>query len=433
VHNQLLFRALISCLSSSPADLENETRSFPGNPTRKRTLSISEMPDSIASKSLKISHSPQVGKRTFAYGRPQINVKVLAATILYVSFEHLDHWPVTLIKAYSEDCFGPRSWVDEPACQLLVRNLALSHAADSDSDSLDPKKETDALAVADFFLVKETTLDTTSYSPVRQLQRGSLSSISSHPSVINAPVLSRPRSMSTESFDSVKPNDPKKPKVITATSKMSSVGTMNADDSDSGEEEEVAVTPAVGKKSDDGDSSSSGEEDEEVVVKAKKSRDDESFTMTSPNSKTTDQPPRLKLTYPYTQEYFNFDKVRQRYFGINLDHAHLAISTSLNERLDVKSKQNSGLLQTLPSFTAIPAVRSLITANLEKWLQSPALAGLGRSLFSTTVGMMKNVDPPLPADLEAIDNILGMKLKVNQVRIVSDASPLLSGFQFLCF
>ena len=186
-----------------------------------------------------------------------------------------------------------------------------------------------------------------------------------------------------------------------------------------------------GEHDDGGSSSSSGEEDdEEVVVGTKNSFEDDGSATQSPVPGTsknivkvgtrspTTPTTELEPTYPYTQEYINFHKVRRRYFGVNLDHAHLAISTSLKERLDMKSKQNSGLLQTLPSFAAIPQVRSLITANLEKWLQSPALAGLGRSLFSTTVSMMKNADPPLPADLEAIDNILGMKLKVNQVRFV---------------
>jgi integrator complex subunit 1 len=52
---------------------------------------------------------------------------------------------------------------------------------------------------------------------------------------------------------------------------------------------------------------------------------------------------------------------------------------------------------------------------LEKWLQSPALSGLARSLFSQTVSLMKNSDPPLTADLDSIDNILSMRLKANQL------------------
>jgi integrator complex subunit 1 len=60
-------------------------------------------------------------------------------------------------------------------------------------------------------------------------------------------------------------------------------------------------------------------------------------------------------------------------------------------------------------------VRKLVAANLEKWLQSPALAGLARSLFISTVNHIKIVDPPLNDDLRVIDSIVGMNLKSNQV------------------
>jgi integrator complex subunit 1 len=66
-------------------------------------------------------------------------------------------------------------------------------------------------------------------------------------------------------------------------------------------------------------------------------------------------------------------------------------------------------------FVSIPKVRSLIASNLSKWLQSPALAGLARTLFSATVNHMKHEDPPLPDDLLAIDSILAMRLKANQL------------------
>ena len=120
--------------------------------------------------------------------------------------------------------------------------------------------------------------------------------------------------------------------------------------------------------------------------------------------------------YPIRQRHLNLVRVRQRFFGANREYAQKLVSSSLSSRLDVKTKQNSGLLQSLPSFTAIPGIRSLIARNLEKWLQSPALAGLARTLFSCTVNEMKNVDPPLEEDIKAIDSMLSMKLKANQVR-----------------
>ena len=186
------------------------------------------------------------------------------------------------------------------------------------------------------------------------------------------------------------------------------------DESDYGQEDEEALTTTIVKSAqDDGGSSSLGEEDEEVVISAKSfSGDDNSLARSSPVSKTSELPPRLE---PIAQESLIFERARQRYFGINLEHVHCAISASLKKRLDIKNNQNSGLLQALPRFAGIPEVRRLITANLEKWLQSPALAGLARSHFAQTMSMMKNTDPPLPADLDAIDNILSMRLKANQL------------------
>ena len=121
------------------------------------------------------------------------------------------------------------------------------------------------------------------------------------------------------------------------------------------------------------------------------------------------------LLYPLFQRNLNISAVRQRFCGKNLDAACAAIITTLTERMDVKSKQNSNLLQCLPSFTSIPGVRCQIAANLEKWLQSPALAGLARNLFASIVNNMKNADPPLDEDLKAIDSIITMRLKANQV------------------
>mmetsp|Transcript_59446 Transcript_59446/g.145493 ORF Transcript_59446/g.145493 Transcript_59446/m.145493 type:complete len:1801 (-) Transcript_59446:117-5519(-) len=102
------------------------------------------------------------------------------------------------------------------------------------------------------------------------------------------------------------------------------------------------------------------------------------------------------------------------FFRSNLEYAQSVVAEKLQQRLDVKAKQ-AGLLQCLPTFTSIPSVRRLVTSYLEKWLQSPALAGLSRILFKETVKNMKFVDPPLDDDLAALDNILAMRLKANQL------------------
>lgn len=393
--------------------------------SRKRTASVdsTNVPsDMNPSKSMKISHSPHVSKRIFSCNRPQFNVRLMAATILYVAFEHLDHWPAVFVQAYSEDCFGLRVWVDEPACRLFVENLELSHCMESTNDHesmIDSQKEADAAAVAEFY--EATTgkgsclvLDMDTDSPAKK--RGSISSATSQNSSSAQPN-TRPRSMSTDSVDNLNKSERYNEPLISLPVSTMSQSVGHVDDSDSGDEEEVAMATSIQiPERDDGGSSSSGEEDEEVVIRAKSlSGDDSSVARSSPFSKASELPPRLEPSYPIAQQRLNFTKVRQRYFGVNLEHAHRAIAASLNKRLEIKSKQNSGLLQTLPKFACVPDVRRLITANLEKWLQSPALAGLARSLFAQTVSLMKNTDPPLPADLDAIENILLMRLKANQL------------------
>jgi hypothetical protein len=457
IHSQNLLRALVSCLSCStedPATLSNKSN-LQTLPSRKRTHSFGGDTSSDNgtgnpnNKFMKLT--PHISKRRTSIvnnnlnsnqttTKPEMNVRVLAATILFVSFEYLDHWPVPLVQAYADDCFGPRLWVDLPASQLLAKNLELAHREDSATfqEKLDNDEEWSANAqlVADFynhFVQNGVTKGEQSgkvspllSSPSKQLRRGSHSSFASHTSSLSFPSTGLPgrrRSMSSESLDN--------PNLIPVSSvPRNTTTTANSNDgeeSDSGDEE-VAITTALSKesviaKNDDGSSSSSGEEDgEEVVVATTRSFDEDSTHPEPRHSPTTSStcsvavdPNALKITYPVTQQQLVFTRIRQRYFGVNLEYAHAAIAQSLQDRLDVKSKQNSGLLQSLPFFTSIAPVRRLITSNLEKWLQSPALAGLARNLFSATVKMMKDVDPPLPDDLEAIDNILAMRLKANQV------------------
>ena len=69
----------------------------------------------------------------------------------------------------------------------------------------------------------------------------------------------------------------------------------------------------------------------------------------------------------------------------------------------------------LPSFLSIPRVRCLASRHLERWLQSPALAGLARNIFAQLVQEIYCVEPPLHDDLEVIDNILKLNLKTSQL------------------
>jgi integrator complex subunit 1 len=498
LHNQPLFQALVACLKApssgydgldcgnassagSSSQLANSLYT-PGSRNRSQSIDLSTssaISEVVSNKSMKLGHgqSPLVGKRTVStYAKPQLNVRVLAATILYVALEPFDHWPVQLIEAYAEDCFGPRSWVDDPACRLLVQNLALVHvgnAFDGTQDDNAVTLEADAFIVAEHYralkeqqplvnskagataapaaLSAAASSSNLNFSPVRgdAKRRGSLSSSATSmdgavPSIISP--LKRKRSTST-SIESeatrlspttssatkeqntsvaVGPKQatisPTRVKGIQNPDMMKKSAAKDEDESDSGDEERVSVVASLGKRSEDVDgSSSSSGEDEEVLMDERSV--DGSTEMAggelSPREVSATFSdllhPETHWTIPFQQRNLNFARVRQRYFGLNLEYSHLAISEKLSERFDIKSKQNSGLLQCLPSFTSIPSVRTLITGNLEKWLQSPALSGLARSLFSTTVNNMKNADPPLPADLDALDNILHMRLKANQL------------------
>jgi hypothetical protein len=191
------------------------------------------------------------------------------------------------------------------------------------------------------------------------------------------------------------------------------------EDSDSGVEEIVEESTAIiaisqvperpGAPALRGDDPSSGEEEiEEEGI---------SSSGTFQVEGARKRPLQTPIEYPVVPKRLNLLRVRPRYIGINLKRAWRGISAALSGRLDQRSKQNTRLLQALPSFVVVPAVRSFSAQHLGKWLQSPALSGPARLLFTSTVNMLKNADPPLKEDLEAIDAILSMQLKANQLCI----------------
>ena len=343
-------------------------------------------------------------QRKTAFRTPTFKLPVLVATILYTAFAHVDHWPVPLAEAYAADCFGSRVWVDDSDCALLVKNLALVHTSNDAEDSTDPEQDKEAARVCDAY--KGFSMEEEESQPAPAIdasnthqRRPSMSSVASSNSASHRQT-PKPDTVITEKADDKIPSKPEPKSKQRAKKKSSS------------------------KAKDDGNSSSSGEEEEEDTdVVMSESNDDESKQGTGPrdpsnhsslNGPTGDIAKVFKKLYPIVQRHLRLERVRARYFGVNLDAAHDAVSSALLGRVEQKSKQNSGLLQTLPSFAPIPRVRALVTENLGKWLQSPALAGLSRTLFSAAVENMKNVDPPLAEDLAAIDSILAMKLKANQ-------------------
>lgn len=418
-----MFRALLRCLQSAASsggesevsERQGSLQPIPG--TRKRSLSLVGEPERAANKIMKLTHSPVPAPRHLTHKatdvgkqrKPSWNVQAMAAAILYTAFQHLDHWPAPLTKAFADDCFGPRLWVDDRRCQLLVENLALAYSAEPLQAG--DQQLRDASMVADAYrrfeqILPEESVDDSEFSFPRMPHRGSMSSTGS---------AKMQRSASSDSL------------VEGSISRQQSLEN-NKDDSDSGDEEECILNAAVSDVVKRDDDSSSGEEDEEVVVTSKSNGKDQMDIVSengvsAPSSAANgtnqemevESSPKVEALYPIMQSTLDLTRVRQRFFGENLNYAHDSICSSLLDRLDVKSKQNSGLLQSLPWFTSIPGVRFLIATSLEKWLQSPALAGLARTLFSSTVGQIKNVDPPLEEDLKTIDCVLAMKLKANQV------------------
>jgi integrator complex subunit 1 len=413
-----LFLALLKCLQPS-SEPDGDRLGITALP-RKR--SMSNLPDAppTSNKLLKATHHSPVPasssrpkvvlsvqqQHSVDSGRPTtISVHALAATILYTAFAHIDHWPAPLIKAYADDCFGARSWVDDEACKLLVDNLALVHASSAvgeDSaltgngaaETLQSDAKRVASAYAEFLSSSVVDIDTDLLSDDSERnrihRRGSFSSCGS---LVGS----------------------RRPSLNTAASDVSATNDLESSNHEVDGNMDVKTTAISGS---DSDASSSGDEDvQEVVVASKK----QSTPKKSPSisNGTSDRESIIGsqglALYPMAQTRLNLHRVRQRFFGENLSLAHELISSSLSERLDSRSKQNSGLLQCLPAFVSVPSVRERVAENLEKWLQSPALAGLARALFTSTVSNMVTADPPLESDLRAIDFIVAMRLKANQV------------------
>jgi len=271
------------------------------------------------------------------------SLPVYAATILYTVLQHVEHWPVHIMKAFAEDSFGPRNWVDDERCKAFVSNLEQSlKTRETNGSSNEVAEEAEAYW--------ETMME--------------------------------PQTSSAKSNGSV----------------SSSVKTKSPSSKEKRKETKNTINV------DDGSSSSSGEEE---VLEAESQphlskAEEETSTLTLPS---------LFQIMPMTKI-----RVRPRYCMHSLESTYELISDAFQDRLNSKSKQNYRLIQVLPAFLPIPRVRCLASRHLERWLQSPALAGLARTLFAHLVKEVRCIEPPLPDDIEIIDNVLKLNLKANQVR-----------------
>ena len=352
---------------------------------RKRGMSITSSVEETASKVAKTNPtmSPMMTsalqRSVSTEHKISVPIQIVAASIFYLSLRHMTHWPAQLLHAYAEDAFGPRLWVDHKDCEWFVANLQLAH----DRQTLEMEAAhhllQEAEQVANYYAIMMANLPSDD-------EGAEENEVYSNP---------HPGSFTFSSGD-------------TELVRQGSIEEAQYSDggSDSGEEEVVDMGSAVKSisRSGDGDDSSSSGEEEVLTMEA-------SFDVANKTKK-----PPLDL-YPVPPIRINFERIRPRYFGINSEIGSMAIAQALSVRLETKSKQNSRLLQTLPDFCTLPGVRSLIAANLEKWLQSPALSGAARTLFSSAVHNLKDCDPPLPQDLEAIDAVLDMQLKANQLNV----------------
>jgi hypothetical protein len=394
-------------------------------------------------------------------GKPIFNVPVFVATILYSVLEYYDHWPAPLVQAYADDSFGPRVWVDHKLCILLTANLSLVHDDQIIMNEL-PRTSTACSDEERNLLLMNASIVAETF---RNFQRSNTDThdLQQKPTMVSSVKgkrginVSQPQpSSSQSSFNFSRNNVQQQPTSSRQRTKTKPVGDVSSIDSET-DEDALSVVPS-NTMATYGDESSEFIESSELYreyMKRKRStsiestrsfefqdyeEDQDSDTMEQQHKAPMDSaeiPSRHKSNtnagvliedaycgYPVEQIYIRSKRIRNRYYGKNLEAAHDAVVVSLQNRLNVKSKQNSSLLHCLPSFLGIPGVRSLVAAQLDKWLQSPALAGLARSLFSSTVNHIATIDPPLPEDILVIESIVGMKLKSNQVR--HDFPPITS-------
>ena len=408
-------------------------------------------------------------QRKLAVG-DSFDVAVFAATVLYAMFAHLDHWPAELVKAYADDCFGPRLWVDNDDCKLLVENLALVHSSEvaNNSNGVDEMatKSEEAQSYADYYvyLVKMVPKD----EKVGDNDDDNKSSSSSGSDSGEEECLVEVTTGTVGGTAAVAPSKQDTAAAVEADDASSSSG-----DSDSGDEEVLvdesgtagdgppanptamalaALSHYQGSSSESQPGSAKLGNNSTAPPNTAPDADADDVSMADPSTPIVSSVPTepgdaidsssdvlTPVDFPSQEgKALDLAPVRRRYIGPAASLAHVAIGNALEERLDAKVKQNSRLLSALPSFIAVPQVRRLSAGYLERWLQSPAISGLARPLFVALVQAMQPVEPPLKEDMDAIECILSMKLKANQlnthienVKKISITLPTLSVSQHI--
>lgn len=336
--------------------------------------------------------------------------RVYAATVLYTCIRHLNHWPAPLVKAYAEDCFGERLWVDDEHCKYLVQNLSIMHNTDTSEDPQDQEALDSAEGVANRHA---NYVDCQSNDIV---------------SIIPPTPFEIPSSFSRE-YSEYDSSDSDSGDEVIVVEEMSVGSSSNMASRPSMLSlNEINESHNIRKNQELRGTLSRQESAEEVAVEGGESIIEEKISNINKRKigppsiphEITATTKRRSLQSTSTQSklhqnVLNLTNVRPRYIGANRNLAHRFISDALSARLQSKMRHYSRLLTTLQDFTAVPKIRALIARNLERWLQSPALSGLARNLFSLIVKNMKNIDPALPDDIDVINSILSMNLKANQI------------------
>lgn len=407
IRDGALFRVLIRRLdgaqtTNAVGSTAEPTGNEPPFTTKKRSMSISE-------PERKNGLSPMPGQRganlLSAPQKPKFNEVVFVATVLNLAFRRLDHWPAPLVKVYATDCFGSRVWVDNPMCEAFVANLKLMHATDEHHCGVDTAKLQDAKTVATGYETFEC------FKP----QHGISCEILDKRGLIAAEEPRKlKRQLSSTSWGSLSDVSVQSKKIKSTAERVNDKKAPKCDSTDTGSSRDGIskrrledVFPDESHHQDNPDTDSGSDQTGDATM-------DEA----SPgNGRTGNIDWDADISYPLAHVSMSFSTTRDRFIGENLVAAQKAVVFSLKNRLDVKLKQNSGLLQCLPLFAGIAGVRLHASKKLGKWLQSPGLSNHARTLFSSIVKSLEASDPPLREDLETIDNILSMRLKANQVSL----------------
>ena len=326
ITNPQLFHALLSMLSSNAhqadgSDLKVGRKRSPSEdntfPVRKKQMLATPPPNRLQPyPSRQTSQSQLTGTSATNGSDSAPNHQVFAAVVLYSVLQHIDHWPVELMRVFAEDTFGQRVWVDNDSCKDLVSNLEMS---------LDPNNAlNNNVDAATSLIADEVEAHFSSMATKAEQHESSSQSLT-------------------------------KPVIVSSQQRMPSA-------------KEVRVQSKRAETIDD-DSSSSGEEE----ILESNSMDIDLDASKTHNTVSSDILQKIFQPSTHPQK-----RIRPRYIAHNMDLAYEAISDALVERLNSKSKQNSRLLQTLPRFLFISRVRCLSSRHIDRWMQSPALAGLAR-------------------------------------------------------